>query len=455
MEALLTETHARPALTRDDLLSPFYGALTPPDLWRVGTEAEKFGLLRESLAPLPYEGERSVKAVLQGLEELYGWFPEYEYQGGALISLKRGQASITLEPGAQLELSGAPFASIHDTKLEWDQHLAEINVLGEKLGIVWLGLGFHPLARQSDLSWVPKLRYGIMREYLPTRGSMGLDMMRRTCTVQANLDYSSEADAMQKMRIALGLSPIITAMFANSPFVEGQVTGERSHRAKVWLNTDPDRAGLLPFMRSDTASFERYVEWALDVPMFMVKRDGKAVHNTGQTFRAFLKDGFSGVHATLDDWVAHLGTLFPEVRLKKTIEIRGADSLSAALTPALPALSKGLLYDAQALAQADALASRISPEAAEAAREDIGKRGLRAELAGREVAEWASDVLAIALGGLERFAVIDPVSKQDERVHLAPLAALVERKQTPADALLEGLNQAEPLGPQLLELARL
>jgi glutamate--cysteine ligase len=456
MEAPLTaQPTAQPKLSRDDLLAPFHGALTPPDLWLVGTEAEKFGLLADSHAPLPYEGERSVTAVLEALENLYGWFPEHEYEGGALIALRRGEASITLEPGGQLELSGSPFASIHHTQLEWSTHLMELHDIGERLGIVWLGLGFHPFARQADLPWVPKLRYGIMREYLPTRGTMGLDMMRRTCTVQANLDYASEADAMQKLRISLALSPIITAMFANSPLVEGKLTGERTHRALVWLNTDPDRSGLLPFAFRDDASFESYVEWALDVPMFMVKRGNKALHNTGQTFRQFMRDGFEGAEARLDDWVTHLGTLFPEVRLKKTLEIRGADSTPGDLVSALPALAKGLLYDATARGKAEALASRIDYAAAEAARPDISVRGLKAELAGRPLGEWASEVLAIAQEGLANLAAIDPVTKNDERVHLVKLAQLVHQQKTPADALIEQLDLTRPLEPQIVELAKL
>ncbi|MDB4974224.1 MAG: Glutamate--cysteine ligase, partial [Myxococcaceae bacterium] len=339
MEAVLTQSVARRRLTHDDLFAPFYESFKSEDNWRVGAEAEKFGVLEDTFEPLPYEGARSVRAVLDGLQQ-FGWLPESEYPGGAIIALKRGMASITLEPGAQLELSGAPFHSIHDTHEEWVQHIAELHEVGAPLGIAWLGLGFHPFAAQSDLPWVPKLRYGVMRDYLPTRGSMGLDMMRRTSTVQSNLDFASETDAMRKLRAAVAFSPIITAMFANSPLYEGALSGERTRRGLVWLNTDPDRTGLLPFLWRDDASFEGYVAWALDVPMFLVKREGKVVHNTGQTFRAFMRDGYAGTQATAEDWFTHLGTLFPEVRLKKTIEIRGADCLPYALTPALSALSK-------------------------------------------------------------------------------------------------------------------
>jgi glutamate--cysteine ligase len=454
MEAALTETTARPTLTRDDLLAPFHKALTPRDLWRVGTEAEKFGLLTDTHAPISYEGGRGVHAVLSALEELYGWFPEPEYEGGALIALRRGEASITLEPGGQLELSGSPFFSMHDTQLEWETHMMELHDIGQRLGITWLGLGFHPFAKQADLTWVPKLRYGIMKEYLPTRGSMGLDMMRRTCTVQANVDYSSEADAMQKVRVSLALSPIVTAMFANSPFVEGRITGERSHRARVWLNTDPDRSGLLPFAWGEDMSFERYVEWALDVPMFMVKRGNKAVRNTGQTFRDFMNHGFQGTHAKFDDWLAHLGTLFPEVRLKKTIELRGADALPSNLLTALPALWKGLLYDDQARAKAEALVASIDFAKAEGSRTEIAAKGLDATLAGREVGAWASDVLSIARDGLKRLAVLNRDGR-DEGLYLEPLAKLVDAGKTPADALLEQIDAGAPLEAQVVELAKL
>ncbi len=453
MEASLSTSVERPALTRDDLLSVYYDALTPPDLWRVGTEAEKFGLLNDTGAPIPYTGPRSVTAVLGALSDVYGWFPEQEYEGGDVIALRRGEASITLEPGGQLELSGSPFASIHHTELEWRQHLAELHDVSANLGITWIGLGFHPFAKQEELPWVPKLRYPIMKEYLPTRGSGGLDMMRRTCTVQSNIDYESEADAVEKMRISLALSPVITAMFANSPLVEGKLTGERTHRARVWVNMDPDRSGLLPFAW-DNMSFERYVEWALDVPMFMVKRKGKAIHNTGQTFRAFMKDGFQGTTAKRDDWISHIGTVFPEVRMKRTIELRGADSLPADLVSALPALTKGLLYEPQARAAAASLASRISFEDAQGARLDIADQGFAAKLGGRPVLEWAQDVLSIAQGGLERLGVQHWDGK-DERVYLEPLADLVNAGMTPADALIKKLDLSQPLLAQVIEHTKL
>jgi glutamate--cysteine ligase len=455
MEASLTQLSPRHRLTQDDLLAPFHDALKPASAWKVGTEAEKFGLLTDTLAPLPYEGPRGVHAVMEALAAKFGWTPESEYEGGDIIALKRDLASITLEPGAQLELSGAPFQSIHDTQAEWDEHLRELHVVGSELGIAWLGLGFHPFARQDELPWVPKLRYGVMREYLPRRGGRGLDMMRRTCTIQANLDYASEADAMRKMRVALSLSPVLTAMFANSPFYEGAVSDELTQRGLVWLDTDPDRTGLLPFLWESDASFARYVEWALDVPMFLVKRESKVVHNTGQTFRAFMRDGYGGAHATQEDWVAHLGTLFPEVRLKRTIELRGADSQASALTPALGAFAKGLYYDARALGEAEALSAKLDFAQVEGMRREVAQRGLSAELAGQPVRAWAEQLVAIAHAGLERLHAVEQDPRGDETRYLAPLTALVTRGETPADALLRDLDRAQPLARQVVELARL
>ena len=424
--------------TEDDLLAPFYEACKPASAWRIGTEAEKCGVYADGSA-VPFEGERGIRAVLDALAKL-GWEPHREVESGPVLSLTRAQASITLEPGGQLELSGAPLHTIHETRAEMDAHLAEIRVIGDRLGIAWLGLGFHPFARREDLSFVPKLRYGVMREYLPTRGAMGIDMMLRTCTVQANLDYASEDDAIRKLRVSMRLSPIVAAMFANSPFVEKRATGDRSHRTRVWLDVDPDRSGLLPFLwTGERMGFSRYVQWVLDCPMFMLKRDDRIVHNTGQTFRAFMKDGFGGTSATVDDWMTHVNSMFPEVRLKRTLEMRSADNQRGDLVCALPAIWKGLLHDETALAKAESLTSALTFDDAENAREPIAKHALRARLAGRDVSNWASDVLAIAEGGLERIADLD-LEGRDERMHLAPLRALVDRSDSPADVALRAVG---------------
>lgn len=404
----------------------------------MGTEAEKFGLLAESLAPLPFQGPRSVQRVLTLLVERHGWHPERESADGDVIALTRGASSITLEPAGQLELSGAPFANLHETAAEFTQHRAELEGISEELQLVWLSLGFHPFARDEDLPRVTKQRYAIMERYLPTRGPRALDMMRRTCTVQANIDYDSEADAIRKLRVGLLLQPIVTAMFAHSPLFEGRLGAHRCERAAVWIGMDPDRSGMLPFAFGSDMSFRAYVEWALDVPMFLVKRGARIIENTGQTFRTFMREGVSGARATMHDWEMHLNTLFPEVRLKRTIELRGADAQREARTTALPALWKGLLYDARALDLAEALVSSLEPAALRSVRPEIARSALGAQLAGRPVLEWAQHVLEIATAGLQRLAQQDPALRGEDR-YLDSLRASIEQGRCPADELVAGL----------------
>ena len=430
----------------------FVRACKPRALWRVGAEAEKFGVDASTGAPLHYQGARGVEGILHTLIERHGWYEEAEYPGGPLIALRRGEASVTLEPGSQLELSGAPLPNMHAIAAELVSHMSELERSARDLGIVWLGLGFHPFARQADLDWVPKSRYAIMREYLPTKGQNGLDMMRRTSTVQANFDYSSEQDALRKLRVSLKLAPLTTAMFANSPFVEGKITGELSRRARVWLDVDPERTGLVPQTWREGAGFAEYIQWALDAGMFMFKRDGKGIDNRGQTFRDFLRNGFQGHRATMTDWETHLNTLFPEVRLKRTLEIRGADSLPKPYFAALPALWTGLLYDDAALADADALVADVTHDELLALRQRIPWDGLRAPYRGKPLAALAEQVVDIAERGLERRAIFNREGK-DERVHLAPVKALVARARCPADELLEGLKDGDDLRRAILERA--
>lgn len=430
----------------------FVRACKPRHLWRVGAEAEKFGVDAKTGAPLHYPGNRGVEGILHNLIDRHGWHEEAEYEGGPLIALRRGEASVTLEPGSQLELSGAPMPNMHAIASELVSHMTELEKSARDLGIVWLGLGFHPFARQEDLDWVPKSRYAIMREYLPTKGRYGLDMMRRTSTVQANFDYSSEQDALRKLRVSLKLAPLTTAMFANSPFVEGKITGEVSRRARVWLDVDPERTGLLPQTWREGARFRDYIEWALDAGMFMFKREGKGVDNRGQTFRDFLKNGFKGHRATMTDWETHLNTLFPEVRLKRTIEIRGADSLPKPYFAALPALWTGILYDDAALAEADALAADLQIDELKELRTRIPFEGLRAPFRGKPLAALAEKVVEIAERGLERRAILGR-DGNDERVHLASIKALVEHAKCPADVLLEGLSDGPELKAAILDRA--
>jgi glutamate--cysteine ligase len=425
-------------LSYEDLFQPFHVAMKPPDQWRIGAEGEKFGVYVANGAALPYEGDNGVVGVLAALARRFGWNPITESEGGPLIALEREGASVTLEPGGQLELSGAPLDDVHAIAAETSTHLDELHAVCDPLGIGWLGVGFHPFARPEDLPWVPKLRYGIMKEYLPKRGARALDMMRRTATVQANFDYESEDDAMRKLRVALRLSPIATAMFANSPFYEGRLTGDRSERAKVWLAVDPDRQGLLPALWKEQSRIRDYVEWALDAPMFLFKRDGKVVRNTGQTFRTFWADGFQGTRPDLHDWELHLNTLFPEVRLKHTIEVRGGDSQTAALAAAIPALWTGIFYDAAALDAADALSEGFTYDEMQALRSEVAKLGLAARFRGKALADIAQRLVVIAGGGLGRRKRLSKDGR-DETVHLAALSKSIEHGLCPADELARGL----------------
>lgn len=430
---------AQPIRSHEDLFELFHSAMKPVSAFRIGAEAEKFGVYATTGAPLPYEGERSVLKVLRALVERHGWLPDYEVAGGPLIALTRSGASITLEPGGQLELSGAPLDSIHQICLELSGHLAELRDISEELDVSWLGVGFHPFAKQEDLTWVPKQRYGVMQRYLPTVGANGLDMMRRTATVQANFDYASEEQAMRMLKVALRVSPIATAMFANSPFYEGKRFGGKSFRAKVWLDVDPARQGLVRPVLEGHRGFEDYVEWALDAPMFLVKRGPRVLENTGQPFRSFLADGFEGERATFGDWETHLNTMFPEVRLKRTIEVRGADSLPASLSCALPAFWTGLLYDAHALDEAERLTEGFGYDELEAVRPEVARLGLGALFRGKPLAALAEHLCASSMNGLERRGRLDSDGR-DERMHLNRIASLVEKGRSPADVLTDGLG---------------
>ncbi|MBX3232323.1 MAG: glutamate--cysteine ligase [Labilithrix sp.] len=446
--ALTVETlNDKPIGSYDDLLSIFHAAIKPASEFRCGAEMEKPGVFADG-RPVPYDGEPSVRAILEELTKK-GWTPDGEYAGGPLIALLRNGASVTLEPGAQLELSGAPLVNAHQICSEFRSHLAEIAPYSQAHGITWLGLGFHPFAKREDFVMVPKPRYPIMRDYLPTRGSLALDMMLRTSTVQANYDYLSEADAMTKMRVALKLAPLTAAMFANSPFYEGAPFGGKSYRAKVWLDVDPDRSGLVPTLWKKTATFTDYVEWALDVPMFMFKRNGESVVNTGQSFRSFWKSGFSGHKPTLGDWKTHLNTLFPEVRLKNTIEVRAADAQGGKMACALPALWTGILYDAQALSAADAMTSDWTHDEISATRKQVWEKGLQTKLRATTYQSLAEKLIEIAEGGLERRDYKSP-SGNDERVHLKRLKELVARGECPADRLLDGITNARDITAEII-----
>ena len=436
--------------SEDDLVAIFHDTAQAGNLPRIGPEAEKFGVYGKTLAPLPYEG--GVLRVLETLRAQHGWQADFEKPGGPLIAITRKDASVTLEPGCQLELSGAPAADVHGIRAELREHFREIRAISDELGVRWLGLGFHPFAKREDLSWVPKARYGIMKSYLPTRGAHAVDMMLRTCTVQANLDYDSEADAMRKVRVSQKIAPLCAALFANSPYLEGRRGEALSMRARVWLDVDPDRSGLLRALWTPKATYADYAAWALDIPMFLVKRGTEVLNNTGQTFRSFWKDGFQGHKPTLGDWQLHLNTLFPEVRLKRTIEIRSADAQGPELSCAVPALYAGLLYDERALGELDALTESWSFEEVSELRSRVWRDGLRSPFRGAALSKVAETVMTIAEGGLERRARKD-AQGQDERIYLAALKALVTRGLTPAEALLEQIGDDPTKG--LLDAADL
>ncbi|MCL2825069.1 MAG: glutamate-cysteine ligase family protein, partial [Polyangiaceae bacterium] len=324
------------SLDRDRLSLLFASSCKPISAFKIGIEHERFGVNKRNFDPVQYEGHDGVTGLFQEFVDRYGWEAQSEVPGGPVISLRRGTAAITLEPAAQFEFSGSPCIDLHTLEHERTIHANELRTISNEKGIMWQASGFHPFAKHEQLSWVPKLRYGIMREYLATQGTDALEMMCRTATVQANFDYCSIEDGLRKLRVALKISPIVSAMFANGPIVEGKPYGGKSRRIQTWLSVDPARQGILPQMWSENASLDAYIDWGLDAPMFLFMRDGKAVKNTGQSFRSFILDGFGGYRAKLSDWTSHINTLFPEVRLKETIETRGADSVPDRYATALP-----------------------------------------------------------------------------------------------------------------------
>ncbi len=407
----------------------------PRAAWRIGTEHEKFAYDLDTLAPLPYHGEKSILAMLTGLMQ-FGWEPVME--GDTIIALHQDGQSVSLEPGGQFELSGAPLATLHDTCKEVNDHLHQVKAVDAELGTGVFGLGFQPKWTRAEIPVMPKGRYGIMSAYMPKKGDLGLDMMFRTCTIQVNLDFESEADMVEKFRIAQALQPVATALFANSPFTEGKPNGFLSYRSHIWTDTDPDRCGLLPFVHEAGMGFERYVQHVLDVPMYFVYRDGRYIDASGQSFRDFI-DGrlpaLPGERPTMGDWHDHLTTLFPEVRLKHYMEMRGADGGPWMRICALPALWVGLLYDKGAQDSAWQLVKDWPIAEIERLRAEVPKAGLRAAIDGRSLREVARDVLSIADAGLRRRARRNP-SDDDESGFLDPLHAIVETGRTPAEDLL-------------------
>jgi glutamate--cysteine ligase len=412
------------------LIESLENGCKPKALWRIGTEHEKIGFRKDGYRPLAYDEPGGIRDLLTGMTR-FGW--EAIHEDGNVIALGRDGANITLEPGGQFELSGAPLETLHQTCDEVNTHLYEVKTVGDEIGAGLIGIGFQPKWTRADIPWMPKGRYEIMRRYMPTRGTLGLDMMLRTATVQVNLDF------VKKFRVGLALQPIVTALFANSPFTEGKPNGYLSYRSHIWTDTDPDRTGILPFVFDDGMGFERYVDYVLDVPMYFVYRDGRYQDASGQSFRAFL-DGklpaLPGEPARMSDWGDHLTTVFPEVRLKTFLEMRGADAGPWKRICALPAFWVGLLYDETALDAAWDLVKGWSLADHTRLRADVPRLGFAAKVGGRTVLEVAQETLAIARGGLKSRACAgkhDP----DEADYLDELDAIADSGRTPAEALLE------------------
>ncbi|HEU0071501.1 MAG TPA: glutamate--cysteine ligase [Alphaproteobacteria bacterium] len=411
------------------------GGSKPRDKWRVGTEHEKFAYDLDTHRPLPYDGPNGIGEILKRLTK-FGWEPVKE--GGNIIALTQNGASITLEPGGQFELSGAPLENVHQTCEEVHEHLDQVKGIGAELGTGMLGLGFNPLWRREDIPWMPKGRYKIMSAYMPKVGTLGLDMMLRTCTIQANLDYESEADMVKKFRVGLALQPVATALFASSPFVEGKPSGYLSYRSHVWTDTDAARTGDLPFVFEQGFSFERYVDYLLDVPMYFVYREGKYIDAAGQSFRDFMAGklpALPGQAPTMGDWVDHMTTAFPEVRLKRYLEMRGADGGPWRRICAVPALWVGLLYDSAALGAAWDLVKDWTDEERAFLRREVPKTGLATMFRGKPLKILARQTVAIARQGLAARKRYDYLGR-DEGRFLDELTEMAERGRTLADDML-------------------
>lgn len=422
----------------EQLVEHFRRGETAREDFRVGTEHEKVGIYEKTLMPVPYGGERGIRALLTALQDDYGFEPLME--GENIVGLERSGTLITLEPGGQLELAGAPLLTLHETCREFNEHLALMKHVSERFGILWLGLGIHPLAGLDEMPHMPRVRHEIMREYLGRRDELGLWMMHATGTVQANLDFESEQDAARKLRVALAVSPIVTALYANSSISEGKPNGFESRRAWVWRYTDPDRCGLLPFVFEkawlEGGAYARYAEWALDVPVFFIQRGAEHIPLGGRSFRRYLAEGFAGHHATLADWALHLTTLFPEVRMKNVIEVRGADAVPPNLVCALPALWKGILYEPDALSAALDRFSDWGFEDVDALHADVARRGLSAQAPDGPISRAAQELLDLSAAGLARIGAPNRRGETEE-LFLEPLYGILDRGVSPARSVLE------------------
>lgn len=432
-------TDPTPIESRDELVAWIEKGEKPKEAFRLGTEHEKFPFHKDDLSPVPYDGERGgIRRLLDGMSWLLGWEPIMEGDHPIGLVDVTGGGAISLEPGGQFELSGAPVSTLHETSAELAAHMAQVKQLAEPLGIGFLGLGHSPKWSLAQTPMMPKSRYRIMSGYMPKVGTRGLDMMFRTCTVQVNLDFANEQDMVRKLRVSLALQPLATALFAASPFTEGRLNGRKSMRSEIWRDTDNNRAGMLHFAFEDGMGYERYVDWALDVPMYFLKRGPDYQDVTGGSFRKLL-DGTMpekpGERATISDWANHLGTLFPEVRLKRYLEMRGADAGPQDMLVALPAFWVGLLYDEASLDQAWQMVKGWTALHRQQLRDDAPKLGLSSQIEGRTLREIGADVLQLARAGLARRGRRDALGR-DETGHLAPLERIVDSGRTVADDLI-------------------
>ena len=432
-------TDDTPISTTEELADWMAAGCKPKEKWRIGTEHEKFVFFTGSLEPVPYEGERSIRALLEGMAMMLGWEPIMD--AGKIIGLVEptGHGAISLEPGGQFELSGAPLETIHQTCRESNAHLAQVREIAAPLGIGFLGMGGSPSWTLDQTPKMPKSRYDIMTRYMPKVGSQGLDMMYRTCTIQVNLDFSSETDMRRKMQLGMKLQPLATALFAASPFTEGKPNGLMSWRGDIWRDTDNQRSGQLPFVYSDNFGFMDYVEWALDVPMYFVLRDGRYHEATHVTFRQFMNGALKGEldqpMPTMGDWTNHLGTLFPDARLKRFIEMRGADGGPWRRICALPAFWVGLLYDEDALGEALELVRDWSLDEVNQIRDTTPREGLNARINGHSLRDIGKQVLGISRRGLVNRARLNSEGN-DESHFLAPLEETIARGTTLAEEML-------------------
>jgi glutamate--cysteine ligase len=427
-----------PIETKRELIEWFEKGIKPESQFRIGTEHEKFPFYATTHRPVGYDGPRGIRALLEGMQALLGWEPIMEGDHPIGLFDVTGGGAISLEPGGQFELSGAPLENIHQTCIELGAHLAQLKQVADPLGIRFLGLGMSPLWTLAETPVMPKSRYRIMKGYMPKVGTRGLDMMFRTSTVQVNLDFSSEADMVKKLRVSLALQPIATALFANSPFTEGRPNRLKSMRSEIWRDTDNHRAGMLPFAFEQGFGFERYVDYALDVPMYFVKRGDHYHDVSGQSFRDLLAGGLAslpGERAYVSDWANHLSTIFPEVRLKRYLEMRGSDVGPRPMIAAESAFWVGLFYDSMSLDAAWEIAKGWTAEERQKLRDDVPMLGFKAEIRGRSVLDLARETLALSRDGLKRRARLDGFGR-DETIFLEPLERLVEAGETQADQLL-------------------